>query len=88
MARRETFQLALLIGLTLFLITGCGQARTESRPKIDPAQAERLGLSSDAVDPTASDIDKGYYRWRAKPEPDGTEDPTSPDRRKIGAPNG
>ena len=40
-----------------------------------------FGLTADAQDPTERDKEMGYGKWKAKPEPEGTHDPTSPDRR-------
>lgn len=40
-----------------------------------------FGLTADAQDPTERDKEMGYGKWKAKPEPTGTYDPTSPDRR-------
>jgi len=76
---------SLLAGLVL--VTACGQKRANRPPPIDPEQAARLGLTEDAQDPTQRDKDQGYYLWKTKPEPAGTDAPTSPDRRKIGGPS-
>lgn len=85
--RRHTpAPLAAALILTGLALTACGQKRVET-DRIDPATAARLGLSPDAQDPTQRDVSKGYYKWKEKPEAEGTYDPTSPYRRQIGGPN-
>ena len=80
----------VILGVTsgLVLITGaCGPKRSKQSPPIDPGTSARLGLTTDSLDPTQRDKDAGYLMWKPKPEPVGTHDPTSPDRRKIGGPD-
>jgi len=78
-----------LLAAWVFLIApcGCGQKREPTPERMDRATAARLGLTEDALDPTQRDKDAGYYRWKEKPEPVGTDDPTSPKRRRVGAPD-
>lgn len=66
---------------------GCGQKRDPVPEGVDPDTAARLGLTEDARDPTQRDKEAGYYKWKEKPEPIGTDAPTSPSRRRIGGPN-
>ena len=48
----------------------------------DPELQSKFGLTADAQDPSERDKELGYGRWKAKPETEGTDSPTSPDRRK------
>lgn len=83
MCKRVQFR-ALALFFVLAALSACGQRRAEPAPAIDEETAARLGITPDAVDPTERDKDKGYLLWKEKPEPTGTEDPTSPGRRKVG----
>lgn len=82
-----TLKLACVVIACVAIQAGCGQKREPTRPSIDPGTADRLGLTEDARDPTQRDLDAGYYKWKAKPEPEGTLDPTSPGRRRVGGSN-
>lgn len=73
------------LAVVAIALSGCGQKRDPA--KLSPEQAQRLGLTQDALDPTQRDLDSGYYRWKPKPEAEGTDAPQSPDRRPIGGPN-
>lgn len=77
----------LVLATTGLASVSCAQKRATDPDPIDPSTAARLGLTDDARDPTLRDKEAGYYKWKEKPEPTGTEDPTSPDRRRIGGPN-
>ncbi len=74
----------LLFGICATL-TGCKvqQRRVEldTASGADQSVDERFGLTDDAQDPSERDSELGYGRWKAKPEPVGTDSPTSPDRR-------
>jgi hypothetical protein len=83
MSKRVPRRALVFLSVTAALV-GCGQRRAEPAPAIDEATAARLGITPDAVDPTERDKDKGYLLWKEKPETTGTEDPTSPGRRKVG----
>ena len=77
---------ALAIGVLLSM-TACGEmlqrrADVEQPSGADPALESKFGLTADAQDPSERDKELGYGRWKAKPEPTGTDSPTSPDRRK------
>lgn len=77
--------LAAGLGLT---VTACGQRRHQpSTPNIDAETQARLGLTEDARDPTVREREAGYGPWKARPEPTGTHDPLSPERRKFGGPD-
>lgn len=81
---------ALVLSATLLGagLVSCGQRREPARgQEIDPNTRARLGLTEDALDPTVRDKEAGYGMWRAKPEPTGTRDPLSPERRKIDGPD-
>lgn len=79
--------LRAIIPLTLtLLLTGCGAALQRRVDVPQPSGAdesidERFGLTADAQDPTQRDNELGYSRWKAKPEPTGTNDPRSSARR-------
>ncbi len=47
----------------------------------DETLEARFGLTADAQDPTERDKELGYGMWKAKPEPEGTAAPESPQRR-------
>ena len=71
--------------LTLAL-AGCESALQRRVDVTQPSGADRslddrFGLSADAQDPTERDNELGYGRWKAKPEPTGTDDPKSAARR-------
>ena len=74
----------LVLGLCL-MIAGCElqQRRVEldTASGVDDSLDDRFGLTDDAQDPSERDSELGYGRWKAKPEPVGTDSPTSPDRR-------
>ena len=74
---------ALVLGVVV-LVSGCGlQRRVEldTASGADESLDNRFGLTDDAQDPSERDKELGYGRWRAKPEPTGTDSPTSPKRR-------
>ena len=48
----------------------------------DSSLDDRFGLTDDAQDPSERDKELGYGRWKAKPDPVGTDSPTNPSRRK------
>lgn len=88
--RHTVIRVGLLVSCTLLLgsvatLGGCEmqQRRVEI---IEPSGADesldnRFGLTADAQDPSERDKELGYGRWKAKPEPKGTNSPTDPDRR-------
>jgi len=68
-------------------LSGCENIRKRRVDVVQPTGADagldaRFGLTSDAQDPSERDKELGYGRWKAKPEADGTDAPSSPDRRK------
>lgn len=70
--------------LTLSCLPGCGSSHTTSpMSEADRRRAAELGLSDEAVDPTQQDRRAGYGVWREAPEPAGTDNPKSPDRRNL-----
>ena len=83
----------LAIGLlVLGVFSGC---RDLQKRRVELKQASgadstldpRFGLTPDAQDPSQRDKELGYGKWKLKPELDGTDSPTSPDRRKsFGSP--
>lgn len=87
--QRALVRFAYLVGLAS--LTGCGiqeigefQQRRVDVPVAsgaDDSIDDRFGLTADAQDPSERDAEMGYGRWKAKPEPEGTADPTSPNRR-------
>ena len=83
--RRQRLSIGVLGSAVV--LTGCGPAREARTQRVDPGTAARLGLTEDAQDPTQRDLGEGYYRWKEKPEPEGTLDPTSPRRRSVGGPD-
>jgi len=89
--RRSLGTLAIGI-LLLSVLSGC---RDLQKRRVELKQASgadstldpRFGLTSDAQDPSQRDKELGYGKWKLKPEPDGTDAPTSPNRRKsFGSP--
>ncbi|MFK7760326.1 MAG: hypothetical protein AB8C13_10325 [Phycisphaerales bacterium] len=79
--------LIVVSGSVLGTISGCENIRKRRVDVVQPTGADggldaRFGLTSDAQDPSERDKELGYGRWKAKPEADGTDAPSSPDRRK------
>lgn len=81
-------QRGVRIGLLLTLSVMMGGCAMQQRrvDVIEPTGADdaidnRFGLTADAQDPSERDKELGYGRWKAKPEPKGTSNPTDPDRR-------
>ena len=78
----------LLAGVLVFGSMGGCRDLQKRRVEIKTASGadsgldERFGLTGDAQDPSERDKELGYGRWKAKPDPTGTESPTDPDRRK------
>lgn len=71
----------------LATLSGCENIRKRRVDVVQPTGPDasletRFGLTSDAQDPSERDKELGYGRWKAKPEADGTDAPSSPDRRK------
>ncbi len=72
-----------LTGGALVLIAPSGCASSgKAQNRASEQRARELGLSSDALDPTLRDKRDGYGRWKQKPDPEGTDSPMSPDRRR------
>jgi hypothetical protein len=71
--------------LLMTMLGGCELQKRRVELKTASGQDESIdnqfGLTDDAQDPTQRDRELGYGRWKAKPEPTGTDSPTSPDRR-------
>ncbi|MEX0876502.1 MAG: hypothetical protein WD114_03490 [Phycisphaerales bacterium] len=88
---RARFRVCTLVGVGILLAasaTGCElQQRRVDVPTAsgaDETLEDRFGLTDDAQDPTERDKELGYGKWKAKPEPEGTADPTHPSRRRWG----
>lgn len=80
----RTLLLSIFSGV-LVLVGGCElqQRRVDVKQAsgADGSIDDRFGLTADAQDPTERDKELGYGKWKAKPEAEGTSDPTDPSRR-------
>ena len=75
---------AMLTGCSMGQDLGQLQQRRVDLPVAtgaDESLDDRFGLTDDAQDPHKRDEEMGYGRWKAKPETEGTLNPTSPGRR-------
>ncbi len=86
--QKRSAQSKICFSVSAFLVCmGIGCELQQRRVDVDQASGadsridDRFGLTADAQDPTERDKELGYGKWKAKPETQGTADPTDPSRR-------